>query len=135
MYERMNETERAKADAIAEAYKAAMQTQHSSVNQMIGGLSQAATPVAAVPIQPWGTPPPMPVAEVWYVSLNGQQSPPLQLAQVQQYVQSGHVNSATMVWKNGLPAWAPAGQVPQLAALFGSPSVTLPPMPPGPPPM
>ena len=135
MYERMNETERAKADAIAEAYKMAMQAQHSSVNQMIGGLSQAATPVAAVPNQAWGAPPPMPVAEVWYVSLNGQQSPPLQMAQVQQYIQSGQVNAATMVWKNGLPAWAPAGQMPQLAPLFGAISPTPPPMPPGPPPM
>ena len=135
MYERMNETERTKADAIAEAYKMAMQAQHSSVHQMIGGLSQAATPVAAVPIQPWGAPPPMPVGEVWYVSLNGQQSPPLQLAQVQQYIQNGQVNAATMVWKNGLPAWAPAGQMPQLAALFAAMSPTPPPMPPGPPPM
>ncbi len=133
MYERMNETERFKADAIAEAYKMAMQAQHSSVNQMIGGLSHAATPPAAMPIQSWGAPPPMAVAEVWYVSLNGQQSPPLQFAQVQQYVQNGHVNAATMVWKNGLPAWAPAGQMPQLSALFGSASP--PPMPPGPPPM
>lgn len=135
MYERMNETERAKADAIAEAYKMVMQAQHSSVNQMIGGLTQAATPVAPASILPWGAPPPMPVAEVWYVSLNGQQSPPLQLTQVQQYIRSGHVNAATMVWKNGLPAWAPAGQIPQLAALFGSSPVTPPPMPPGPPPM
>jgi hypothetical protein len=135
MYERMNETERTKADAIAEAYKMAMQAQHSSVNQMIGGLSHAATPVAAVPIQPWGAPPPMSVAEVWYVSLNGQQSPPLHFAQVQQYVQSGQVTAATMVWKNGLPAWAPAGQMPQLAPLFGATSPTPPPMPPGPPPM
>ena len=135
MYERMNETERTKADAIAEAYKMAMQAQHSSVNQMIGGLSHAAAPPApmagAFPppmtAQPWGPPPLMPVHETWHVSLNGQQSPPLQLAQVQQYIQSGHVNSATMVWKTGLPDWVTAGQVPQLKAFFNG-------GPPGPPP-
>jgi len=143
MYERMNETERSKADAIAEAYKLAMQAQHSSVNQMIGGLSQAATPpapmaatppapMAATPPAPmaaqtWGAPPAMPVSETWHVSLNGQQSPPLQLAQVQQYIQSGQVNAATMVWKTGLPSWVAAGQVPQLTAFFMG-------GPPGPPP-
>ena len=135
MYERMNETERTKADAIAEAYKMAMQAQHSSVNQMIGGLSHAATPPApmagAFPppmtAQPWGSPPPMAASEIWHVSLNGQQSPPLQLAQVHQYVKNGQVNAATMVWKTGLPSWVPAGQVSQLTAFFMG-------GPPGPPP-
>ena len=135
MYERMNETERTKADAIAEAYKMAMQAQHSSVNQMIGGLSHAATPPAPIAgafpppmaAQPWGTSPSMPASETWHVSLNGQQSPPLQLAQVQQYIQNGQVNAATMVWKTGLPSWVQAGQVPQLTAFFMG-------GPPGPPP-
>lgn len=127
MYERMNETERTKADAIAEAYKMAMQAQHSSVNQMIGGLSHAATPPAPMAAQPWGAPPPMQVSETWCVSLNGQQSPPLQLAQVQQYIQNGQVNAATMVWKTGLPSWMTAGQMPQLTAFFNG-------GPPGPPP-
>lgn len=127
MYERMNETERTKADAIAEAYKMAMQAQHSSVNQMIGGLSHAATPPAPMAAQPWGAPPPLQVSETWYVSLNGQQSPPLQLTQVQQYIQNGQVNAATMVWKTGLPSWVAAGQMPQLTAFFNG-------GPPGPPP-
>ena len=127
MYERMNETERTKADAIAEAYKMAMQAQHSSVNQMIGGLSHAGKPPAPMAAQPWGTPPPMQVSETWCVSLNGQQSPPLQLAQVQQYIQNGQVNAATMVWKTGLPSWVTAGQMPQLTVFFNG-------GPPGPPP-
>jgi len=41
MYEKMNAAERAKADAIAEAYKMAMQAQQVIVNQTIGGLAQA----------------------------------------------------------------------------------------------
>lgn len=143
MYEKMNEAERSKADAIAEAYKMAMQSQQGNVQQMIGGLAQAATPAAP---QPAGFPPPMaptappamPVAEAWHVSLNGQQSPALQLAQVQQYIQSGQVTRESMVWKTGMPAWMAAGQVPELAALF--PAAGPPPMsgaPPagGPPPM
>lgn len=138
MYEKMNETERAKADAIAEAYKMAMQAQQGSVQQMIGGLAQAAAAPAPQYHAPFPAPmavapPPMPVAETWYVSLNGQQSPPLQLAQVHHYVQAGQVTRQSMVWKTGMPAWAPAWQVPELSHLFPSAGGP-PPMPPGPPP-
>ena len=133
LYEKMNETERAKADAIAEAYKMAMQAQQASVNQMIGGLAQAssaqshATPFGPPPVS-HAAPPPMPAPVTWYVSLSGQQSPPLQWPQLQQYIQSGHVHAGTMVWKAGMPNWLPANQVPELASLFG------PSGPPGPPP-
>ena len=134
MYEKMNETERAKADAIADAYKTAMQSQQGNVQQMIGGLAQAATPTAPAP-PGFPPPPPVPVADTWHVSLNGQQSPALQLAQVQQYIQSGQVTAATMVWKTGLSDWMAAGQVPELAGLFGGPARSgNPAAPPGPPP-
>ena len=136
MYGKMNETERAKADAIAEAYKLAMQSQQNSVHQMIGGLAQAATPAPAGYTRHVTVPavPTMPMAEVWHVSLNGQQSPALQLAQVQQYIKSGHVTAATHVWKTGMASWMLAGQVPELASCFlgGDPTVH-PPMPSGPP--
>ncbi len=136
MYEKMNETERAKADAVAEAYKMAMQSQQGNVQQMIGGLAQATTPAAPgfpPPMTPAAAPPPMPAAETWHVSLNGQQSPALQLAQVQQYIQSGQVTATSMVWRTGMPAWAQAGQVPELAGMFGAPPSAPPPMPGGPP--
>jgi hypothetical protein len=77
----------------------------------------------------------MPVTEVWHVSLDGQQSSALQLqlAQVQQYIQSGQVNASTMVWKTGLASWMPAGQVPELAGLLGGGLASPPPMSSGPP--
>ena len=134
MYEKMNETERAKADAVAEAYKLAMQSQQGNVGQMIGGLAQAATPQTPAP---GGFPPPLQAAETWHVSLNGQQSPAIQLAQVHQYIQSGQVNASTMVWKSGLANWTPAGQLPELAGVLGAGPSSPPPMtsgPPGPPP-
>ena len=118
MYEKMNEAEKSKADAIAEAYKTAMQSQQGNVQQMIGGLAQASTPAPQVPVgfplpmPPATAVPPMLGAETWHVSLNGQQSPGLQLAQVQQYIQSGQLTRESMVWKTGMPAWAPAGQAP-----------------------
>jgi hypothetical protein len=149
MYEQMNATERAKADAIAEAYKMAMQAQSSSVNQMIGGLAQAATPVAHSPTgygpgyspgMPHTAPPPMyaapppPPSEMWYYSIQGQSSQPLTWPQFQQAIQSGQVTAATMIWKTGLPAWVRADQVPELAACWAHAAPPPMPGPPGPPP-
>jgi hypothetical protein len=139
MYEKLNETERAKADAIAEAYKLAMQSQQGNVQQMIGGLAQASTPPAphvlgvAGYAPPGAAPPPMPAGVAWYVSLSGQQSPALQLAHVHQYIQSGQLTRESMVWKTGMATWMQAGQVLELAHLF--PPDSPPPMPGGPPPM
>ena len=145
LYDKLNESERAKADAIAEAYKLALQAQQSSVQQMIGGLSQASvashlnhphSPVGAPPFAP----PPVPPAVIWYVSFNAQQSPPLQWAQILQYIQMGQVTAATMVWKAGMPSWAPAGQVAELMPYLSTVIASPPPMaggglPPTPPPM
>lgn len=141
LYDKLNESERAKADAIAEAYKMALQAQQSNVQQMIGGLSQASvasnlnhphTPPAAPPFAP----PPVPPAATWYVSFNGQQSPPLQWAQILQYIQMGQLTRATMVWKAGMSSWAPAGQVAELMPFWSSAITSPPPMTGGgPPPM
>lgn len=139
MYEKMNDSEKAKADAIAQAYKDAMQAQQANVSQMIGGLAQANTPQAPAapgypPAQPAAAPPPMPAAEVWHISINGSQSPPMNLQQVQQSIQTGQVVAETMVWKTGMASWQAANTVPELAAMFGPPSVPQGGMPPGPPP-
>jgi len=137
MYDKLNETERAKADAISEAFKLAMQAQSANVNQMIGGLAQVATAGAKPASPPAGqAPPPLAAAAaiVWHIAVNGQSSPPLQWPQVQQYIQSGQLTAQTMVWKTGLANWLPAAQIPELASCF-----TLPPPqaggPPGPPPL
>jgi hypothetical protein len=126
----LNETERATADAIAEAYKVAMQAQQSSVQQMIGGLAQAATPNqfgagghptrTQVPSPPafGSSPPPIPTADVWYYSIHGQSSEPLHWTEFQYAIHSGQVTSSTMVWKSGMPSWLTASQVPELSNYF-----------------
>lgn len=134
MYDKLNETERAKADAVTEAFKLAMQSQQANVSQMIGGLAQVAT-AGALPAHFGHGHSPQPVAAVvWHIAINGQSSPPLQWPQLQQYIQSGQLTAQTMVWKTGLAGWVPAGQVPEIAGCF-----TLPPShaggPPGPPPL
>jgi arsenate reductase-like glutaredoxin family protein len=147
LYERMNEAERAKAEAIADAYKLAMQSQQGNVNQMISGLAGAAISQTIVSPQSSrpstatkgpAVPPPMQTEETWYISLNGQQSAPLKIAQVQEYIASGQVTLNTMIWRRGMEAWAKASSVPDIAMLIaddGSSPPPMPPqMPPGPPP-
>lgn len=61
-----------------------------------------------------------------FVALNGQQSGPFDLPVLQQMAQAGQLTRATLVWKQGMAAWATAGSVAELATLFDS---TPPPLP------
>ncbi len=79
-------------------------------------------------------PPPLPTAQQWYFGINGQNVGPLTVEVAKQFVQMGQLKADTLAWTNGMGAWTPAGQVPQLAALFGGGGP--PPLPGGgPPPM
>lgn len=63
------------------------------------------------------TPPPPPSSN-YMVSMNGQQSGPFNIQQLQQLVQQGQINTQTYVWKQGMSNWVMAGQVQELASLF-----------------
>ena len=76
------------------------------------------------------TPPPIPNAVQYMVAINGQQYGPYNMQQMQQMAQSGQINAQTLVWTQGMPQWAAAGSVAELAQLF---MATPPPMPPIPP--
>lgn len=73
-------------------------------------------------------PPPMPQVQ-FMVAVNGQQSGPYNMAQLQQLVQSGQLTPQTYVWKQGMAQWELAGNVPELASLFAP--VAPPPVPGG----
>jgi membrane protease subunit (stomatin/prohibitin family) len=92
--------------------------------QMLRAVGQALPGAGAAA----GAPPPPPPAASWHVTANGQSFGPFTLEQLAQGVSKGELSAATLVWSAGFAAWTPAGQVPQLAALFG------PPPPPPPPP-
>ncbi|MFN6039086.1 MAG: DUF4339 domain-containing protein, partial [Bacteroidota bacterium] len=79
--------------------------------QMMGGMN---------------TPPPI---TVFYVAVNGQQTGPFNIQQLQQMLISGQFNAQSMVWKQGMSAWAAAVTIPDLSGLFNS----MPPPPPPPP--
>ena len=79
------------------------------------------------------TPPPMPNS-AYYIAVNGQQSGPFNTAQLQQMAQNGEITRQTLVWKNGMPQWAEAGNVPELSSLFAAQTPPpVPGMPPAPP--
>lgn len=72
------------------------------------------------------TPPPMPQVQ-YTLNVNGQNMGPFNMQQMQQMVQNGQMTAQTYVWKQGMAGWELAGNVPELASLFGA----VPPPPPG----
>lgn len=94
---------------------------------MMSGMNQPAQPQVQQAPQMPGTPPPIPTATQYMVAINGQQYGPYNIQQMQQMAQSGQINAQTLVWTQGMPQWAMAGNVHELASLF---MATPPPMPP-----
>lgn len=78
--------------------------------------------------QQQNTPPPVPQI-AYSVSINGQTSGPYNMQQLQQMAQNGQLLTNTNVWKQGMPNWELAGNVQELATIFGA----VPPPPPPPP--
>lgn len=77
--------------------------------------------------QQQNTPPPPPQIQ-YSVSVNGQTAGPFNWQQLQQMVQNGQLTKNTHVWKQGMAGWEVAGNVQELANLFGA----VPPPPPPP---
>ncbi len=85
------------------------------------------------------TPPPMPGAAPamsqtkYMVGINGNQYGPYDTVQLSQMVANGQINAQTLVWTQGMPGWTPAGQVPELTAIFNmassNPGMMPPPLP------
>jgi membrane protease subunit (stomatin/prohibitin family) len=71
-------------------------------------------------------PPPIPSATSYHVAINGQQVGPFDPAALQEKVAGGQITRQTLVWKQGMSQWTPAGQVFELAKFF---DITPPPLP------
>lgn len=80
--------------------------------------------------QGMATPPPMPQVQ-YMLNVNGQNMGSYNMQQMQQMVQNGQMTRQTYVWKQGMANWELAGNVQELAPLFGA----VPPPPPGMPPV
>ena len=85
------------------------------------------------PQQPQMAPPPMPPQVQYTLNINGQNYGPCTLQQMQQMVQQGQLTRQTYVWKQGMANWDMAGNVAELASLFGAVPPPMPPAPPVPP--
>ena len=106
----------------------AMGSQMAGMMNSFGQMAQPQQPQQAPPMQVGApVPPPMPTAVQYMVAINGQQYGPYNIQQMQQMAQSGQINASVLVWAQGMPQWAAAGSVPELASLF---MATPPPMPP-----
>lgn len=55
----------------------------------------------------------------YYVNLNNQMVGPFNTQQLQHFAQTGEFNQQMWVWCEGMPEWKTAGNVEELAALFG----------------
>jgi membrane protease subunit (stomatin/prohibitin family) len=73
-------------------------------------------------------PPPPPVMQ-YFVAVNGQQTGPFDMQQLQQLVMNGQLQRNSFVWKQGMQNWEEAGKLLDLQNLFGA----VPPPPPTPP--
>lgn len=97
----------------------------SMAGQMANQMQGAQAPAAAA------GPPPLPgQGATFHVEIGGASSGPFTVAQVQAGVANGQVLPTSLVWTNGMAAWAPANTVPVLQGLFSVP----PPLPPAAPP-
>lgn len=105
------------------------------MGNMAAGINQqmpSASPVTSGP----STPPPPPSDAIpvqFHIVLNGQQSGPFNMAQLQQMVVAGQLTPNTYAWKQGMSGWQVASSIPELASLFGAvppPIPTTPPIPP-----
>ena len=91
--------------------------------QMAGMMGQMGQNMS----QGMNTPPPMPQIQ-YTLNVNGQNMGPFNMQQMQQMVQNGQMTRQTYVWKQGMAGWELAGNVQELATLFGA----VPPPPPMP---
>ena len=66
-----------------------------------------------------------------FVAVEGKQAGPFDLQTLAGHAREGKLTRGTLVWKQGMPAWAPAEAVPELRTLLDSLPPPLPPSPPG----
>ncbi len=56
----------------------------------------------------------------WHVAIDDEDHGPMLLSEVKQHIQRGDVDPESLVWRSGMPDWAAARDVPELASLFSS---------------
>lgn len=113
------------------AHQANLNADVSKTQSIFGQAQPAAMPgmgMPGMPQMPGSMPqmPGMPPQVQYMVGVNGQPMGPYDWNQLQQLVQGGQLTQQSQVWKQGMPAWAMAGQVQELQPLFmgGAPQMS-----------
>jgi membrane protease subunit (stomatin/prohibitin family) len=79
--------------------------------QLAGAAGQNARGAAA-------SPPPLPASAGFFIGIGGKAQGPFDAAALAQRVKDGVLRADTLVWREGMAAWAAAGQVAEVAALL-----------------
>lgn len=98
-------------------------------NQMAGMMNQMGNAMNGQYQNIGNTPPPPPQVS-YMVAVNGSQSGPYNLSQLQNMVQQGTLTPSSYVWKSGMANWEVASGVAELNVLFTT-NTPPPPPPPG----
>jgi len=75
----------------------------------VGGAGASSTPAG---------PPPLPNSVAYYLAIKGKQEGPFDHEQLSSLVKDGTLNTATLVWREGLENWIEADKVSDLKGLF-----------------
>lgn len=99
------------------------------LSQSMGNLFQANAPTGAPPNTAAGgaMPPPLPGVLHYFVAQQGAQTGPFDMATLQAQVHNGSLQRDTLVWRQGMSAWAKAQDQAELQALFAAMPPPLPP--------
>ena len=82
--------------------------------------AQSAAPAVGAPAV-GAVPPPLPnAAPSIFIAVHDQQVGPIAAADLPARIAAGELTRETLVWREGMPAWAPASTVPDVAKLFGA---------------
>jgi membrane protease subunit (stomatin/prohibitin family) len=65
---------------------------------------------------PAGSTPPIPNAQAFYLAVDGVAQGPFDAAALEARAAEGKLTKETLVWRDGMADWTPAGQVPEVAA-------------------
>jgi membrane protease subunit (stomatin/prohibitin family) len=98
----------------------------AATNALRPGAAPAAAPAAAPPAAPAG-PPPLPSQDQWFVGVGNERQGPFDLSALAAQVSAATLTPTSLVWKTGMAAWTPAGQLPELNAVFAAVPPPLPP--------
>jgi membrane protease subunit (stomatin/prohibitin family) len=72
--------------------------------------------VKSAPVTPPAGPPPIPQAESFYYVVGKERRGPVEVATLAEFARAGTIKADTLLWREGMAAWAKAGEIPEVAS-------------------